>query len=197
MSYSLPDYRRFAEAALQRLRKDHTRKTSNRWERMLLNVVLVAGLWGGVLYARWLIPSDVNPAQNLPVALFGKWQSEWLGDRGFLEFTPNHQLLLVRNGKMIESADYQIVGDVLMISGFTDQPSGRDLELQSQCYRISIHGSQLTINAADIGFTRVPEHLQFEKSGLRTVLPFWQGHIVHYQRAETAGSPRTNAAIRP
>jgi hypothetical protein len=180
---SIPDYRRFAESAMQRVRKNHQRTSSDRLARLLFNVVLLAGLWGVPLYARWLVMSSMNVTQGLSEIILGRWQIVESGN-GFLEFTPKMQVRLVgRNGIVIESADYQIAGEALMVFGFKLQPGNRDLEMeQQQCYRISIRGDQLTIASSDRGFTAIPRH--GSDSHLRRVLPHWVGAIFHFQRAD-------------
>jgi hypothetical protein len=74
MFSSLPDYRRFAEADLQRLRKDHKRNPSNRLGGMMFNLVLLAGLWGVPLYARWFVLSNITSTHPLPEAVLGEWR---------------------------------------------------------------------------------------------------------------------------
>jgi hypothetical protein len=193
MLSSLPDYRRFAEADFQWPRKENDRKTSDRFERMFFNVVLLAALWGGPMYARWMILSDMNITDNitqvplevvlgdLPEAVLGEWR---FGAESFLEFTPNHQLELIGSRGIIESADYQIVGDVLKISGFKRQPDNLDLAIVEQCYRISIRGGTLIITPSDSGFTPFDRHTPSEGYLRSVVLPPFYGAIIQYQRAE-------------
>lgn len=197
MFSSLPDYPRSAETVLQPPREGNEGKAADRIGRMLFRLAILAGLWGVVLYARWMIVSDMIPAQNLPEAVLGKWQSDRMDGRSFIEFTPNHQLRLVGNGTTIESADYEIVGGELMIWRFQHPPGDRDLELGQQCYQISVRGNQLAVTVSDRGITPIPEHTQFEPSSLRLLLPFWQGYTVQFQRWEIANSPRKNVAIAP
>lgn len=181
MFSSLPDYRRFAELALPRLRKDNEREPSNRLGSMMLNVVLLAGLWGVPLYARWIVLSDLSLSSNLAAEILGKWR---IGDASYLEFTAHHQLRLIVNETLKETAHYRIIGDVLEVSRFTLQPENRTLEINQQNYRVSIHGNQLAATAADVGFTPIPEHAQEERSGLRKVLPPWHGPIIRFRRAD-------------
>jgi hypothetical protein len=181
---SLPDYRRIAEATIQRIRKDRKR-TTDRPARMLFNVLLLTGLWGVPLYARWMILSDMNVAQVLSEDILGKWLIGEKGARGFLEFTPKRQLRLIQNnGVMIESADFEIVGGALWVSNFKSQPGGHLLPTDHQCYQISIRDDQLIVKPATSGFTHVPVD-SWEEGRLRMVLPPWQGVIRQFQRADT------------
>ena len=41
--------------------------------RMLLNLLLLSGLWGMPLYARWLVLADQAMDQPLSEAVVGKW----------------------------------------------------------------------------------------------------------------------------
>jgi hypothetical protein len=196
MFSSLPDYRHFADSALQRLGNDPERKPSTRFGGMVLNLVLLAGLWGLPLYARRIVLSDRNGSEsthesttkttpesrvNLSEDIIGKWQS---AGANYLEFTANQQLQLIQNEELIETADYRIVGEVLEVSSFKLQPGDRDLEINQQKYRISIHGDQLALKAADKGFTPIAEKMQWEKSNLRKVLPPWHGPIIRFERAD-------------
>lgn len=182
MFSSLPDYRRFAESALPRLRKDHERETSNRIGGMAFNIILLAGLWGVPLYARWMILSDRNPTQNLSTEVLGKWRKD---DSHILEFTRRGELLLIliRNKVVVESADYRIAGDVLEVSGFTQQPENRLLPVNQQRYQLFLRGDRLLIKPATTGFTSIPERAS-EGSGLRLVLPPWSGVTVQFQRVD-------------
>jgi hypothetical protein len=181
---SLPDYRRFAEATIRRIRKDRKRRT-DRPARMLFNVLLLAGLWGIPLYGRWLMLSDTDITQDLPEAVLGRWLIGEKGERGVLEFTPRKQLRLIRNnGVMIESADYEIVGDALWLSNFKSR-SDHLLPVDHQRYQISIRDDRLIVKPATSGFTHIPEHAADEgPSWLRMELPPWQGVNRQFQRAD-------------
>lgn len=182
MFSSLPDYRRFAEATLQRLRMDPKQKTSDRLGGMVINIVLLAGLWGVPLYARWLILSDVNSTQPLSEAVLGKWRRD---DRDILEFTRRGELHLIRNEVMVESADYRIEGDILEVSGFTEQPDDRPLPVVQQRYQIAIRGARLIIKPAPSGVNWVPDRRHAEGgNSLLFVLPPWSGVTAHFQRMD-------------
>lgn len=184
MFSSLPDYRRFAHTALQRLNNAPERKPSNRFCGMLLNLVLLAGLWGLPLYARWMILTERDSTKSLAEAIIGKWRCS---ETSYLEFTPDHHLRLFRNDSIIESADYQLVGHVLQVFRFKLQPGDQELEINQQCYRFSIRGDRLNVTSADIGFTPVISiDRPRDRSGgshMRQVLPRWHGAILHFQRA--------------
>jgi hypothetical protein len=181
---SLPNYRRFAETTIQRIRKNRKRKT-DRPARMLFNVLLLAGLWGVPLYARWMILSDLNVIQVLSEEVLGKWEMDNKGHKRILEFTLK-QLRLIQNKAITESADYQIVGDALWVSSFKSQPGDHPLPVNQQRYQISIRDHRLIIKPATTGFTRIPENAAWEgPSQLRIiVLPPWQGAISQFQRAD-------------
>ncbi len=180
---SLPNYRRFAEATIQRIDKARKRKSSGRPARMLFNVVLLAGLWGLPLYGRWMILSGMNTTQCLPEAVLGRWLIGEKGERGVLEFTPKKQLRLIRNRAIIESADYEIIGDSLWVSDFKSQSRDHLLPVDQQRYEISIYDNRLIVKPATTGFTRIPENSALEGSGLRLVLPPMHGVISQFQRA--------------
>jgi hypothetical protein len=150
---------------------------------MLFNVVLLAGLWGIPLYGRWMILPGVNPTQALAEAMLGKWQIGKEGSRSFFEFTPKQLRLVGKKGETIESADYDIAGDVLMLSGFKLQPGDRDLEIGHQCYRISIRGDQFTVTPSDAGFMPIHRH-DWPECRLRELLPRSQGQTREFQRAD-------------
>ncbi len=181
---SLPSYRRFAEATIQRINKARKRKSSDRPVRMLFNVVLLAGLWGLPLYSRWLILPDKNIIQDLPEAVLGRWLIGEKGERGVLEFTPKKQLRLIRNGAIIESAEYEIIGDSLWVSDFKSQSRDHLLPVDQQRYEISVYDNRLIVKPATSGFTHIPENSALEGSGLRLVLPPWQIVISQFQRAD-------------
>jgi hypothetical protein len=181
MFSSLPDYRRFAEADLQRLRKDHKRNPSNRLGGMMFNLVLLAGLWGVPLYARWFVLSNINPTQPLSEAVVGEWRRD---EKWTLSFTRTEELQLIEEESIFETAHYQILGDKLLVSGFTRQPDNRLLPVESQCYQISVRGHRLSVEPASIGFTSIPEKGAGGGSWLRKVLPAFHGSTVEYHRAD-------------
>ncbi len=180
---SLPSYRRFAEATIQRINKARKRKSSDRPARMLFNVVLLAGLWGIPLYGRWMILTAMNPTQALTEAILGKWRIGKEGSWSFFEFTPKQLRLVGKKGEMIESADYDIAGDVLMLFAFKLQPGDHDLEIGQQCYQISIRGDQLTVTPSNAGFTPIDRH-DWPECRLRGLLPRRQGETREFQRAD-------------
>ncbi len=181
MFSSLPDYRRFAESALPRLRKDQEQKKTNRLSGMLLNILLLTGLWALPLYARCLVLANLNSPQDLSKDVLGKWQRD---DRTILEFTWRGQLRLIGKDGVVESADYRIAGDILEVSGFTRQADDRPLPVNQQRYRIAIRGKRMFMQPALTGFTSVPERASEEGSSLRLVLPPWQSSTAHFQRAD-------------
>jgi hypothetical protein len=167
---SMPDYRRRFATALQRIRKDDDSQISNRIVRALSHILILAVLWGVPLYGRWMLLSARSAGPSLSAAVIGKWGSE----RSFLEFTPDHQIRLFDDAELIETASYEIAGDVLQISDFKLQPGDEELPLNQQCYRISIVGDQLTITPSTLpgfGFTPVPDNAAWEVSRLRRWLP--------------------------
>ncbi len=184
MFSSLPDYRRFAESSLRRLRKDQKRTTSGRLGRIVFNLVLLAGLWGLPLYARWMVVSEMNATLPLSSSLL---EGEWRGDDGsVLLFAPSKELRLIEKGTMIESADYRIVDDELEIGGFMRQPGDRFLPVVVQRYqvRFTIRGDRMIIVPAKKGFTPIPEKASEEGSRLRLVLPPFRGISVVFHRAD-------------
>ena len=178
MIFSLPSYRRLSEADLDRLSRDEDRNSSNRIARVLFNLLLLAGLWGVPIYARWVFLSDVVGTKSLPNAMLGKW---WKDDEVYLEFTADQQIRLFWKGAMIETADYRIFGDMLEVSDITRHPGDRHLSVNPQHYRISIRGHQLDITPSTTGFTPIPER-STEGSTLRLVLPAWHDATVHLRR---------------
>jgi hypothetical protein len=174
---SLPDYRRFSDAALERLREG--RSPADRFAGMLFNLAILAGLWGAPLYARWVILSDIQETKGLPEAVLGRWL---VGDKSLLEFTPDQQIRLFRDDALIETADYRIIGDTLQISNFKLQPGDHELELNQQRYQISLRAGQLIVTPSTSGFTPVPEHAQWEEGRLRLILPHFHGDSVRFLR---------------
>ncbi|MGH7168893.1 MAG: hypothetical protein ACRELF_01065 [Gemmataceae bacterium] len=181
MIFSLPSYRRLSEVDLDRLRRDEDRDSSNRVARVLFNLLLLMGLWGVPLYARWVLLSDVVGAESLPKAALGKW---WKDDKAVLEFTADQQLRLIQNGALIESADYWMLGDTLNVSDFKSQPGNHRLPVSRQCFHISIRDDRLDVTPATTGFTAIPEKAWVEGSSLRLVLPAWHGATVQFRRGD-------------
>jgi hypothetical protein len=182
MFSSLPDYRRFAETALQRLRTDAQQKTSRRVSGIVINVALLAGLWGLPLYARRIVLTDLNSTPPLPEAIVGEWQVD---QRNSLVFKRDHELRLIQNDALIELADYRIVEDVLEVSGFSRWPDNRPLPVVLQRYRISIRGHHLIVTSASNQPNQVPEIEAEEGSSLRRVLPAFPGRTVQFLRADS------------
>ena len=121
MFSSLPDYRRFADAALKRFRKDNKREPSNRLGRMMLNLVLLAGLWGLPLYARWIVLADRNSTNstsenitkttpetkiNISEAIVGKWRPVD-GSHFSITFTRDGKFVVSWKETIVETAHYQ------------------------------------------------------------------------------------------
>jgi hypothetical protein len=176
---SLPDYRRFSDAALERIRQDDGRKTFDRLAAMLFNLAILAGLWGAPLYARWMVLSDMHETKSLSEVVLGRWR---VGDTSLLEFTLDQQIRLFWHGALIETADYRIIGDMLEISNFKLQPGDHELELNQQYYQIALRTGQLIVTPSTSGFTPVPEHAQWEESRLRLILPHFHGASVQFLR---------------
>jgi len=181
MIFSLPSYRRLSEADLERFRNAGDQQSSIRVARALFNILLLAGLWGAPLYARWCVLSDMKETPSLSEAVLGQWR---YGDKSLLEFTSDQQIRLSQDGMMIETASYRIVGDVLEIYDFKLQLGHHDLEINQQRYQISILDENLIVRPSAIGFTPVPEHTQWERSGLRMVLPQFHGASVQFRRRD-------------
>lgn len=161
MFSSMPDYRRFAEAALQRLRKDHTRKTCTRWERMLLNVVLVAGLWGVPLYARWVVLSDIDRPADVAEGIVGKWRA-MDGSHFSIAFNTDGQFALSWKETLVETARYWFNdGDQneIVLAEFRQQPGDRLIEGEKMCwFRVSLAGKKLSTAFSS---NSLDEHLRF------------------------------------
>lgn len=191
MFSSLPDYCRLAESVLPRLRKDSEQRTPNRLRRMALNLVLLAGLWGLPLYARWMVLADRNPPQEMSDSLsqhpsediLGKWRKD--ESNSILEFSRKGELRLIGQQEVVESADYRIVGDELEVSGFRQQPDDRLLTVNQQRYQIITRGDRLLIKPAPAGFTSVPLDRSHAADGsLRYVLPPWSGQSSKFHRVK-------------
>jgi hypothetical protein len=91
---------------------------------------------------------------------------------------------LIEEESIVETAHYQILGETMLVSGFTRQPDDRLLPVGAQRYQISIRGDRLIIEPAAIGFTRIPVNAAEEGSKLRRVLPIFHDSTVEYQRAD-------------
>ena len=148
MFSSMPDYRRFAEAALQRLRKDPTRKTCNRWERMLLNVVLVTGLWGVPLYARWVVLSDIDRPEDVAEGIVGKWRATD-GSHFSIAFTAEGQFVLSWKETIVETARYWFNDgkqDEIVLADFREPPDERPIEEEGMWwFQVFLEGKKLSI----------------------------------------------------
>lgn len=182
MIFSLPSYRRLSDLDLARLRLDDERNPSWRAGRMLLNLLLLSGLWGMPLYARWLVLADQARDQPFSEAVLGKW---WLGDRAILEFTPNRHLRLCGEKGLIETAEYQIVNDTLWVDDFKRQPGDVALLVKAQCFQITIRDNQLIVRPAKFGFTPIPRH-GWEDSVLRRLLPEMERETRQFHRSKRA-----------
>ena len=188
--FSLPNYRRLSDADLDRLRRDNDRNSSSSVARILFNLLLLAGLWGVPLYARWMLLADVIGAESLPKAILGEWWDDrhhgewWNADKAVLEFTTDQQIRLFWGKALIETANYRIVGNTLEVSNFIHHPDGRHLTVNSQHYQITIYGNRLNVSPSTTGFTPVPENAAEEWSGLRSVLPTSRGAFVRFWRRD-------------
>lgn len=127
MIFSLPSYRRFAEASIYRLRKDDGRVTPDRLGAIFFNIVLLTGLWGIPLYARWLVQSNVNSRSRAFESIVGTWRTT-AGSPFQITFTRDGQFGLSWKGTVIETASYWFhegnLNEVVM-SDFCEQPGNR------------------------------------------------------------------------
>ena len=182
MIFSVPRYHRLSEDDLARLDKDDPRNPTRRLQSALLNILLLAGLWGLPFYGRSAVLFTMNE-KMLREEILGKWLTS---GGGLLEFTPNHRVRLSYDKKVVESASYWFVGgDIVEIGGFRHQPEDRDLEVEPQWYQISIQDGQfLTIRPSTNGFT--PVNTRWERSRLRLVLPMLHGASRQFRRETKA-----------
>jgi hypothetical protein len=146
MFSSLPDYRRFAEAALQRIRKDHKQKSSHRLSGMLFNILLLAGLWGLPLYARWVVVPDIHRSTSEPPSLIGKWQA-MNGSHFSITFSADGQFVVSWKETVLETARYWFADrdqkDVLLFD-FRKQPGNQPLAEEKRCwFSVSFAGKRL------------------------------------------------------
>ena len=127
MIFSLPSYRRFAEASMKHLRKDDGRATSDRLGAMLFNIALLASLWGVSLYARCLVLSNVNNRARAFEHFVGTWRTTD-GSHFQITFTRHGQFVLSWKGTIVETADYWFNDgnqNEVVISDFFEQPGNR------------------------------------------------------------------------
>lgn len=100
---SLPDYRRFSDAALERLRDG--RSTVDRIAGMLFNLAILAGLWGAPLYARCMILSDVQAPKDFSESLRGTWRTTD-GSHFVITFTEQGEFRVSWKGRLIDSSRF-------------------------------------------------------------------------------------------
>jgi hypothetical protein len=144
---SLPDYRRFAEATIRRTRKDRRRKT-DRPARMLFNVLLLAGLWGVPLYARWVILADIGTPKHAHGTIVGTWRATD-GSHFLITFTADGQFKLLWQDTIIETARYWFNDgnqNEILVSDFREQPGDRLVSNEEMWwFRASVEGAKLSI----------------------------------------------------
>jgi hypothetical protein len=179
MIFSLPNYRRLSEEDLARLNKDDPRSPSRRLQKAVLNILLLAGLWGLPFYGRSAVLSAMNE-KMLREEILGKWLTS---GGGLLEFTPNRRVRLSYGKRVVESAYYSFVGgDIVEIDGFRQQPEDRYLVVEPQWYQIPIQGGQLlTVTPSTYGF-RPSLNAAVERSSLCRVLPTSHGDSRQFRR---------------
>jgi hypothetical protein len=122
---SLPDYRRFSDAALQRLREE--RSTADRFAGVLFNLTILAGLWGAPLYARWMILSE---------SILGTWRT-LDGSQFRITFTEDGRFILGWKGIPVETADYRFDNQGksrVVLSHFRAQFSDVKHSLGQECW---------------------------------------------------------------
>lgn len=129
MIFSLPSYRRFAEASIDRLRKDERHATTDRLGVILFNILLLAGLWGTPFYARWLVQSNVigraKAVEHLN--LIGTWRTTD-GSHFRITFTRDGQFVLSWKRTIVETASYWFHDgnpNEVVMSDFFEQPGNR------------------------------------------------------------------------
>lgn len=179
MIFSVPRYRRLSEDDLARLDKDDPRNPSRRLQSALLNILLLAGLWGIPFYGRSVVLSAMNE-EMLRKDIIGKWLTS---GGGLLEFTPNERVRLSYDKRVVESAYYSFVGgDIVEIGGFRQQPGDHYMAVEPQWYQISIQGGQLlTVMPSTYGF-RPSLNAAVERSSLCRVLPTSRGDSRQFRR---------------
>ncbi|HTU93171.1 MAG TPA: hypothetical protein VMF69_24035 [Gemmataceae bacterium] len=147
MFSSLPDYSRFAEATIQSLREERIRKTADRFDRMFFNVVILAAVWGGLLYTRWFVLADIERAEHVPETIVGKWRTTD-GSHFSIAFTSDGQFVLAWKETIVETARYWFNdGDQkeIVLSDFCKQPGDRLIDGEKMCwFRVSLAGKKLS-----------------------------------------------------
>lgn len=146
MFSSLPDYRRFAETTIRRIRKDRKRMT-DRPAVMMFNVLLLAGLWGVPLYARWLILANNDRSEHVPETIVGKWRTTD-GSHFSITFTADGHFELSWKEAIIETARYWFRDKnqhEAMIADFREQPGDRVVEGEEKWwFRVIIERNKLS-----------------------------------------------------
>ncbi len=100
---SLPDYRRFSDAALKRLSEE--RSTADRLAGMLFNLAILAGLWGAPLYARCVILSDLQSPKDFSNTIRGTWRTT-NGSHFVITFTEQGEFLVSWKGRLVDSTRF-------------------------------------------------------------------------------------------
>jgi hypothetical protein len=120
MIFSVPRYRRLSEDDLARLNKDDPRNPTRRLQSALLNILLLAGLWGVPLYGRSVVLSAMNEPKSALEAVVGKWRPT-NGSHFQIAFTSEGQFVLSWKETVVATARYSShEGDkhVIVLSDF-------------------------------------------------------------------------------
>jgi len=177
MFHSIPDYRRFKEDAVQRVRKDRQRTSPDRLGRMLFNVMLLAGLWGVPLYARWVILADIDkqiakpeqPPEEAQGTIVGKWRATD-GTHYSITFTKDEQFILSWKETILETAHYWFFEEdeeEIVIDAFHEQPGDRLIVGDEKWwFRATVKGEKLSTSPT----FRILDHFRHEP------LPAWHKH---------------------
>jgi hypothetical protein len=153
MFNSIPDYRRFAEATIQGVCKDRQRTSPDRLARMLFNVILLAGLWGVPLYARWVILADIDKDIAKPEqaqgTIIGKWRAT-NGTHFSITFTEDGQFVLSWKEIILETATYwfhQGNQELIVVADFREQPGDHLVEGDDKWwFRASVEAQKLSLS---------------------------------------------------
>ncbi len=176
MFSSLPDYRRFAEATIRCIRKDQKRGNFDRPARMMFNVLLLAGLWGVPLYARWVILADIDKDFSIPLrepdpaqgTIVGKWRATD-GTHFLITFTKDGQFILSWKETILQTARYWFFEEneeEIVIDDFREQPGDRLIEGNEKWWiRATVKGENLSTTLSFL----VNEHVRHEP-------PVWHKH---------------------
>jgi hypothetical protein len=172
MIFSLPSYRRLSQADLDGLRKDSDQTNAARVSRVLLNILLLTGLWALPFYLRSLVLPEQSDTINPSEAIIGRWQLS-TGDGQAIEFTSDGEFQLSRGGIVELTAHYRFDqwGDVVLYD-LNPPPIFDHKETADAQYRftISFTGNELTLTAPR-------QQLDFRQLALF-------GSVAHFKRAQ-------------